>query len=109
MIILANVVIPTVAEHVPIMLVLLLPVVIIESIVLAKRHLLPYSESFRLTLRANLRSTFVGIPLGYVFAWIGIIPAGLFAALLPERLDIIEVVLMNAVGHGEGKGVTSKQ
>jgi hypothetical protein len=101
MIILANVMIPTVAEHVVIMLILLLPVVMIEAVVLAKRHLLKYTESFRLTLRANLRSTVVGLPLGYIFALAGVIPAGLFATILPERLgSLIGTILFNAVGHG---------
>ncbi len=83
------------------MLILLMPVVAIEAVVLSKRHLLKYAESFRLTLRANLRSTFVGLPLGYVFALAGVIPAGLFSTLLPERLgSLVGTTLFNGVGHG---------
>lgn len=101
MIVLANVMIPTVAEHVVIMLILLIPVALIEAVVLARRHFLKYAESFRLSLRANLRSTFVGIPLGYVFALAGVIPAGLFAGLLPEKTkSVIGAILFNAVGRG---------
>ncbi len=38
MIVLANVMIPTVAEHVVIMLLVLFPVALIEAAILAKRH-----------------------------------------------------------------------
>ena len=101
MIVLANVMIPTVAEHVVIMLVLLIPVALIEGVVLARRHVLKYGESFRLALRANLVSTFVGLPLGYVFALAGFIPAGLFVSLLPERIEsVIGVILSGALYHG---------
>ena len=99
--ILANVMIPTVAEHVVVMLVLLLPVALIEAVVLGRRHLLKFAEALTLSFQANLRSTLVGLPLGYLFAWLGIIPAGLFASLLPKHiLSPISAVLMNVVGHG---------
>lgn len=101
MIILANVMIPTVAEHVVVMLILLLPVALIEAVVLARRHLLKHMESFSLSFRANLRSTLIGIPLGYFFAVLGIIPAGFFVTLLPERVgSVIGVILSNAIAHG---------
>jgi hypothetical protein len=101
MVIFSNVLIPTVAEHVVIMLILLVPVVLIEAVVLARRHRLKYGESFGLTFQANLRSTLVGLPLGYLFALCGIIPAGLFAALLPEHLgSLVSIILFNAVGRG---------
>ena len=87
MIILANVIIPMIAGHVIVMLILLIPVAIIEAVVLARRHLLKYMESFSLSFRVNLRSTLVGLPLGYVFALLGIIPAGLFVTLLPKNLS----------------------
>ncbi len=101
MIVLANVMIPTVAEHVVIMLLVLFPVALIEAAILAKRHDLKGAESFALTLRANLRSTFVGLPLGYACAFLGLIPAGLFAMLLPDRIEsAIGTILGNAVAHG---------
>ena len=101
MIILANVMIPTVAEHVVVMLVLLIPVTLIEAVVLARRHLLKYVESLNLSFRANLRSTVVGLPLGYVLALLGVIPAGFFTTLLPERIgSVIGIILFNAIGHG---------
>ena len=101
MIILANVMIPTVAEHVVIMLVLLIPVALIEAVVLARRHLLKYAESLNLSFRANLRSTLVGLPLGYAFALLGVIPAGLFVTLLPERIgSAIGIILFNVIGRG---------
>lgn len=101
MIILANVAIPTIAEHVVIMLILLVPVTLIEAVVLMRRHLLRYRESFKLSLRANLRSTLVGLPLGYVFALLGVIPAGLFTMLLPKNIEsAIGVILGNVIMHG---------
>ena len=101
MIILANVAIPTVAEHLIIMLILLVPVTLIEGLVLTRRHLLKYLESFRLSLRANLRSTLVGLPLGYVFAILGLIPAGLFSMLLPKKVEsTIATILGSAIVHG---------
>ncbi len=46
-------------------------------------------------------SDLVGLPLGYLFAWLGIIPAGLFAAMLPESVSSpISQILFNVVGHG---------
>ncbi len=101
MLILANVMIPTVAEHVVIMLILLVPIALIEAIVLARRHLLKHLESFRLSLRANLRSTLVGLPLGYIFAFLGVIPAGLFSMLLPKKVEsAIGIILSSAMFHG---------
>lgn len=101
MIILANVMIPTVAEHVIIMLILLVPVALIEGLVLARRHLLKYLEAFRLSLRANFRSTLVGLPLGYIFAILGLIPAGLFSMLLPKKVEsAIGIILGSALAHG---------
>lgn len=101
MFVLANVMVPSVAEHVVVMLVLLLPIALIEAVILARRHLLKYSESFRLALRANLHSTVVGLPLGYCFAFLGVIPAGLFATLLPKRIESpIGMILFNAIGRG---------
>lgn len=101
MIILANVVLPSVAEHVIIMLVLLVPITLIEAVVIMRRHLLRYMESFKLSLCANLRSTLIGLPLGYIFAILGIIPAGLFAMLLPKNIEsAIGVILGNVVLHG---------
>lgn len=93
--------IPTIAEHVIIMLILLVPIAMIEAVVLGRRHFLKYDESLKLSLRANLRSTLVGLPLGYVFAFIGVIPAGLFATLLPEKIgSAIGIILLNVVAHG---------
>ncbi len=101
MTILANVVVPSIANHIVIMLVLLIPIAFIESIVLARRHVLSVSESLELSFRANLRSTFVGLPLGYLFALMGIIPAGIFVAFLPGRIpSVIAGVLFSAVASG---------
>ncbi len=101
MVIMANVMIPSVAEHVVIMVFLLLPVVLVEAVVLEQRHLLKVVEALKLSLLANLRSTFVGLPLGYLFAWLGLIPVGLFAALLPENVSSpISRILENMVAHG---------
>jgi hypothetical protein len=83
------------------MLILLVPVTLIEGLVLARRHLLKYPESFRLSLRANLRSTLVGLPLGYVFAILGLVPAGLFSMLLPKKVEsTIATILGSAIVHG---------
>jgi len=101
MVIPANVMIPTVAEHIVLMLILVIPVVLVEAAVLSGRHPVEYAESFSLVLRANLRSTLVGLPLGYLFALAGIIPAGLFAALLPERIgSVIGAILFQTLWHG---------
>jgi hypothetical protein len=78
---LGNVMLPTVAGHVVVMLVLLPVIAAIEAVVIARRHPLPYGRSFNLSLRANLRSTLIGIPLGYLFAFLGVIPAGMFALI----------------------------
>lgn len=99
--ILANVVIPTVAGHIVVMVVMLLPIALIEAGVLSRRHSLRYGESLRLSLWANVKSTFVGLPLGYVFAWLGLIPAGFFAGVLPETIrSSIRAILFNALLAG---------
>lgn len=101
MFVLANVMIPSVVGHIFVMLVLLIPIVLIEAIVLCRRHLVKYAEALSLSLRANLSSTFAGIPLGYVFAFVGVIPAGLFAMLLPERIEsAVGVILGNVLAYG---------
>jgi len=98
---LANVAIPTVAGHIVVMVVLLIPVALIEAVVLSQRHGLGYGESIGLSLRANVRSTFVGLPMGYVFALAGIIPAGIFAGLLPGSVrSPIQAILLSAVLAG---------
>ena len=103
MIILANVLIPSIVEHLALMLLFLLPIALIEAIVLSWRHLLAYRDSFVLSLRANWRSTLVGLPLGYLFAVLGVIPAGIFTSFLPARVgSLIGAVLFNVVGHGGG-------
>ena len=51
---LANVAIPTVAGHIIVMVILLIPIALIEAIVLSRRHILGYAESVRLSLRANI-------------------------------------------------------
>jgi hypothetical protein len=101
MTVLANVVIPAIAEHIVIMFALLIPVTMIEAVVIMRRHLLRYPESVKLSFIANLFSTIVGLPIGYVFAALGIIPAGLFTELLPKNIGSpIGVILGNAIAHG---------
>ena len=101
MTILANVAIPSVVTHIIAMVILLLPVVLIEAGILARRHSIGYREAVDLALIANSRSTFVGLPLGYVCALAGVIPAGIFAVFLPEDIgSIIAVFLGSSVLHG---------
>ena len=99
--ILANLAIPTVAGHVFVMVILLIPIALIEAIVLSRRHALPCDESARLSLWANLKSTVIGLPMGYFFAWLGIVPAGFFAGMLPEPIRRpIHIILSNALLTG---------
>jgi hypothetical protein len=101
MIILANVMIPTIAEHIIIMLILLVPVSFIEAIILALRHVLKYRESLKLSFYANIKSTLIGLPIGYAFAFIGLIPAGIFASILPKNIgSVIGNIFLKAVAHG---------
>ncbi|MBI5365590.1 MAG: hypothetical protein HZA54_01025 [Planctomycetes bacterium] len=98
---LANVAIPSIAIHVVVMLVLLLPVTIAEGIVLMWRHPLSQAEAMGLALRANLRSTLAGLPVGYLCALAGIIPAGIFASLLPPGpRSVIGLILAKTVFIG---------
>lgn len=93
--------IPSIAEHLVVMFVLLLPIALIEAFVISKRHLLKYRDSCVLSLRANWKSTVVGLPLGYFFAFLGVIPAGIFVTFLPKKIgSAIGVILFNALGHG---------
>ena len=97
----ANVVIPSIAGHVIVMVILLVPIAWIESLVLALRHELPYGTALGLSFVANLKSTVIGLPIGYALALLGIIPAGVFASFLPERIkSVIGVILMNALAYG---------
>ncbi|MEE8104851.1 MAG: hypothetical protein V3T86_04885 [Planctomycetota bacterium] len=101
MILLSNVMIPTVAGHVVLMLGLLIPVALVEAIVIARRHDLQVWQSFGLAMGANLKSTIIGIPLGYLFAVLGLIPSGLFTRFVPEAVQpIISVTLFHAVAYG---------
>ena len=101
MVLLSNVMIPTVAGHFVLMLGLLIPVALIEAIVIARRLDLEVGQSFGLALGANLKSTIVGIPLGYLFAVLGLIPAGMFTRLVPEGVQpILSSTLFHAVAYG---------
>ena len=81
--ILANIAIPTVVPHMLAAAILLPAVALIEAVII-RRSLLPaYWPSFRTALGANWRSTLVGLPLGYLFASIGAIPAGMFTGMIP--------------------------
>ena len=101
MILLSNVMIPTVAGHFVLMLGLLIPVALIEAIVIARRHDLEFGKSFGLALGANLKSTIIGIPLGYLLAVLGLIPAGVFTLLVPEGVQpILSLTLFHAVAYG---------
>ena len=43
----------------------------------------------------------MGLPLGYVLAFLGVIPAGLFATLLPHKIgSLTGLILVNTLGHG---------
>lgn len=99
--ILANVAIPTVAIHIIAMFFLFIPIVIVEAIVLAKRHKLESEESFNLMFIANLKSTLIGLPLGYFFAVLGLIPPGIFASFLPEKFEsAVSFLLSGAMVQG---------
>ena len=99
--ILANVIIPTLAGHIVVMALLLFPVVALEASVVARRHDARYETAFGMVMRANLKSTFIGIPLGYIFAFLGVIPLGLFAEYLPEKTGgTIQLILGKALAAG---------
>jgi len=101
MILISNVMIPTIAGHIVVMLGLLIPVALIEAIVIARRHALPYKRSFGVALVANVYSTIVGIPLGYLFAFLGLIPVGMFTNIMPDRVgSVLRETLFHAVAYG---------
>jgi hypothetical protein len=101
MIVFANVMFPSIAAHVVVMLLLLGPITYLEGLVLSRRHTLKLSDSLGLSFQANLRSTVIGLPLGYCFAMVGIIPAGVFAALLPQQTgSVVGKILFHALGIG---------
>lgn len=80
---LANVALPTVVPHI-LAAAILLPLVAAIEALFIRRALLPgYWPAFRLAMGANWRSTLVGLPLGYFFAFIGAIPAGMFVNFIP--------------------------
>lgn len=88
--------IPSVAVHGIWMLALVVPIALVEAIVLARRLGLRYGESCRLALMANVASTVVGLPIGYLCALLGLIPVGIFAQVLPES---IQPIIGNALQH----------
>ncbi len=82
---LANIAIPTVVPHM-LAAAIVLPLVALIEAVIIRRALLPaYLPSFRTALGANWRSTLVGLPLGYLLAAIGSIPAGMFTGMIPNE------------------------
>ena len=84
--ILANVAIPTVVPHMFAAAILLPIIATIEAVLIHRMLLLAYWPSFRLSLGANGRSTLVGLPVGYFFAALGTIPAGMFTKMIPPDL-----------------------
>lgn len=97
----ANVMLPSVAGHMLVLVVLLLPIALIEAAVLARMLMLKYGRAFNLSLSANSRSTLVGLPLGYLCALVGVIPAGMFALLLPKNVSSpIGCVLFHMISTG---------
>lgn len=80
----ANVALPSFIWH-WIIFVLLLPLVVgIEAIVLRRVLNTTFGQSLATAVSANVRSTLVGLPAGWCMAFVGLIPAGALAALLPS-------------------------
>jgi hypothetical protein len=99
--IIGNVMIPTLAGHIVVLLALLAPISMIEAVVLTWMCRTTLWPTIGLSLGANFRSTLVGVPLGYLLALAGIIPAGLFSGLLPKHLGVpIGHVLGGAIAIG---------
>jgi hypothetical protein len=99
--ILANVAIPTVVPHMFAAAILLPVVAASEAIVIRKYFLNDYSSAFRLSLGANWRSTLVGLPMGYAYAFMGLIPAGIFSTLLPDgSQELFFMVIFHSVLQG---------
>ena len=97
----ANAGVPVLALVWPVAWLALVPVTLLESLV-ARRHLaLPFSRACSLVLGANLRSTFVGIPLAQALAFA--VSAAVSAALpgamafSPDALSPLQLV-WTAVG-----------
>lgn len=80
---LANVALPSFVGH-WVLFTLLLPIVAtIEAVVLARVLKIKPVDSFVTSVYANWRSTIAGLPMGWLMALTGLIPAGFLAMLLP--------------------------
>jgi hypothetical protein len=78
---LADVGVPMIFVQWPLMICALIPVIVIEALVIRKRLQMPYARAVAGATKANLVSTFVGVPL----AW-AIMLAIEFATLYPTVL-----------------------
>lgn len=68
--VIANAGFPTIMAQVPLMVLALIPTVLIEGYVILRATRLTTRKAFTTTTVANLASTFVGIPLAWVFMYL---------------------------------------
>ena len=80
---LANVALPSFLGHWVVFTILLPLVAIVEGIVLKRVLKLEFVESLNTAISANWRSTIVGLPAGWLLAFVGLVPAGILAYFLP--------------------------
>lgn len=59
----ANIGVPMIAVTLPWMVIALVPVILVEGLILARRHELPFSRAAKAMSIANLITTFIGIPI----------------------------------------------
>jgi hypothetical protein len=99
---LANVALPSFVDHWVLFVIILPLVAAIEAIVLSRLLMIPFGESFDTAMRANWRSTLVGIPVGWCMALAGLIPAGILAALLPPHYGdpVFQIIAFTALTGG---------
>jgi hypothetical protein len=62
----ANIGVPMIAVTLPWMVLALVPVILIEGFILARRHTLPFSLAASVMSKANILSTFIGIPVTWL-------------------------------------------
>jgi len=99
---LANLALPSFIGHWVLFVILLPLVATSEAIVLARVLKTEPMDSFATSVCANWRSTIVGLPLGWLMALAGLIPAGILASLLPApyRDPSFQVIAFTAFTGG---------
>ena len=91
MLTLANIILPTAFGHVFSLVFVVWLVIALEAIVVNRRLQLPYGRAYAVCTKANLRSTFIGIPLAWITSFILYVVLSSVDTYIPHNASYFKV------------------